>query len=68
VSDNCVKPSVLGADGFLFDSKLLDLSLTHRSWAYEHGGVDHNERLEFLGDSVLGFAVTGLLYKRFPPI
>jgi len=34
--------------------ELLDLALTHRSFAYEHGGVPDNERLEFLGDSVLG--------------
>src|SRR5690606_27427231 len=39
---------------------------THRSYAYEHGGSPHNERLEFLGDSVLGLAVTSMLYERFP--
>ncbi|OCG75307.1 ribonuclease III [Microbacterium sediminis] len=53
----------LGVD---IDAELLDLALTHRSWAYEHGGVPHNERLEFLGDSVLSLAVTSLLYERFP--
>ena len=34
--------------------ELLELALTHRSYAYEHGGLAHNERLEFLGDSILG--------------
>jgi ribonuclease-3 len=42
------------------------LALTHRSYAYEHGGIPHNERLEFLGDSVLGLAVTTMLFTRFP--
>lgn len=53
----------LGVD---FDPELLVLALTHRSWAYEHGGVPHNERLEFLGDSILGQAITIELYRRFP--
>ena len=47
---------------------LLDLALTHRSFAYEHGGVPDNERLEFLGDSVLGIVVTDELYRRFPDL
>src|ERR1700733_15145260 len=34
--------------------QLLMLALTHRSYAYEHGGLPTNERLEFLGDAVLG--------------
>ena len=46
--------------------ELLDLALTHRSYAYEHGGLPHNERLEFLGDSILGQAVTVMLYRDFP--
>ena len=45
----------LGVD---IDSELLELALTHRSYAYEHGGIPNNERLEFLGDSILGQAVT----------
>jgi ribonuclease-3 len=46
--------------------ELLDLALTHRSYAYEHGQIQHNERLEFLGDSVLGVVVTERLYREFP--
>lgn len=48
--------------------ELLDLALTHRSHAYEHGGAPHNERLEFLGDSVLGLAVTTELYRNHPEL
>jgi ribonuclease-3 len=47
---------------------LLEQSLTHRSFAYEQGGLPHNERLEFLGDSVLGLVVTEHLYQRFPDL
>lgn len=55
----------LGVD---IDPELLSLALTHRSWAYEHGQVPHNERLEFLGDSVLGQAVTVRLFTRHPEL
>jgi ribonuclease-3 len=47
---------------------LLELALTHRSFAYESGGLPTNERLEFLGDSVLGLVVTEELYKKFPEL
>ena len=47
---------------------LLEVALTHRSFAYEAGGLPTNERLEFLGDSVLGLIVTDELYKRFPDL
>ncbi|GAC1411864.1 MAG: ribonuclease III [Actinomycetota bacterium] len=46
--------------------QLLVLSLTHRSYAYEQGGLPTNERLEFLGDAVLGIVVTNSLYEEFP--
>ncbi|MFZ4842112.1 ribonuclease III [Mycetocola saprophilus] len=46
--------------------EILDLALTHRSYAYEHGGAPHNERLEFLGDSVLGLSMTAELYREYP--
>ncbi len=48
------------------DPALLTLALTHRSYAYENGGLPTNERLEFLGDSVLGIVVTDTLYRRYP--
>ncbi|MGI4896682.1 MAG: ribonuclease III [Janthinobacterium lividum] len=48
--------------------ELLALALTHRSYAYEHGGLPTNERLEFLGDSVLGLVVTDELYHRHPEV
>jgi len=54
--------------GVEIDAELLALAMTHRSYAYEHGGIPHNERLEFLGDSVLGLAVTTMLYRRFPDL
>jgi ribonuclease-3 len=47
---------------------LLQLALTHRSYAYENGGLAHNERLEFLGDSILGQAVTVMLYRENPTL
>jgi ribonuclease-3 len=47
---------------------LLTLTLTHRSYAYEHGGLPTNERLEFLGDSVLGLVVTDELYRSQPDL
>lgn len=50
------------------DRELLTLALTHRSYAYEHPGVAHNERLEFLGDSILGQAVTVMLYTTHPDL
>lgn len=52
--------------GIVVDADLLDLALTHRSYAYEHGQIPHNERLEFLGDSVLGVVVTEYLYRSYP--
>ncbi|HEX5858741.1 MAG TPA: ribonuclease III [Microbacterium sp.] len=55
----------LGVD---IDPELLSLALTHRSYAYENGGLPHNERLEFLGDSVLGQAVTVMLFTRHPEL
>jgi ribonuclease-3 len=49
------------------DGSLLRAALTHPSWAVEHGGTD-NERLEFLGDSVLSFVVAEYLYVIFPDV
>jgi ribonuclease-3 len=50
------------------DAELLERALTHRSYAYEHGGLPTNERLEFLGDSVLGVVVTETLYTTHPDL
>jgi ribonuclease-3 len=50
------------------DPALLERALTHRSFAYEHGGLPTNERLEFLGDSVLGLVVTDTLYHDHPDL
>ncbi len=46
----------------------LERALTHRSYAYENGGLPTNERLEFLGDSVLSLVVTDTLYKGHPTL
>lgn len=54
--------------GVSIDPDLLELALTHRSWAYENGGVANNERLEFLGDSILGQAVTVMLFTSYPDL
>ena len=48
--------------------QLLERALTHRSYAYEQGGLPTNERLEFLGDSVLGLVVTEHLFSSYPEL
>ncbi|MGH3423249.1 MAG: ribonuclease III [Nocardioidaceae bacterium] len=50
------------------DPGLMTHALTHRSYAYEHGGVPNNERLEFLGDAVLGVVVTETLFNAHPDL
>ncbi len=49
------------------DNNLLRQALTHRSYIYEKGlpEVQSNERLEFLGDAILGFIITDIIYSRF---
>ncbi len=63
--DRSVLLEKLGVD---IDSELLERALTHRSYAYEHGGIPNNERLEFLGDSILGQAVTVKLFRENPDL
>jgi ribonuclease-3 len=52
--------------GISVSDALLIQALTHRSYAYENGGLPTNERLEFLGDAVLGLVVTDALYRHYP--
>ena len=60
-------PAALVASlGAVIDPDLLQRALMHRSYAYENGGLPTNERLEFLGDAVLGIVVTETLYRRYP--
>jgi ribonuclease III len=54
--------------GVHLDPELFVLALTHRSFAHEAGGLPTNERLEFLGDSVLGLVVTEALYRAHPDL
>ncbi len=58
---------IAGIDVHLSD-ELLELALTHRSYAYENGGLPTNERLEFLGDSVLGLVITESLFATHPNV
>ena len=53
--------------GYSFkDKTLLRLCFTHPSYAHEHGGVKNNERLEYFGDSILGFITAEYLMQKFP--
>ncbi|MCX4386144.1 ribonuclease III [Micromonospora peucetia] len=56
------------AFGISLDPELLERALTHRSYAYENGGLPTNERLEFLGDSVLGVVITTALFHNHPDL
>ena len=50
------------------DQELFAQALAHRSWCAEHAGREPNERLEFLGDAVLGLIVTDYLYRSYPDL
>jgi ribonuclease-3 len=54
--------------GVPMDHGALRHALTHRSFAYENGGLPHNERLEFLGDAVLQLVVTDTLFRTHPDV
>jgi len=62
-------PDLDGGLGLRFrDPELRSAALTHRSYAFENDLNVTNERLEFLGDAVLGVVVTELAYRRFPDL
>ena len=76
-SAGAIQPVVPGDDprallterlAIVIEPALLEQALTHRSYAYENGGLPTNERLEFLGDSVLGLVVTDALYRNHPEL
>src|ERR687884_1977005 len=70
-SDKRRRPSTVlleQAFGIALDAELLRRALTHRSYAYENGGLPTNERLEFLGDSVLGVVITTALFHNHPDL
>jgi ribonuclease-3 len=66
VTEQVDRRPLLDALGVELGEELLTLALTHRSYAYEHGGLPTNERLEFLGDAVLGLTITDELFHRHP--
>jgi ribonuclease III len=58
-----------GQIDYLFtEPELLDQALAHRSWCAEEGESDSNERLEFLGDAVLGLVVAEHTYRTYPEL
>lgn len=63
--DHSLKPLEQALGHTFRDPEILSWALTHRSYHAEHPGVDHNERFEFLGDAVLGLAVTTFLFNEF---
>jgi len=60
------RAALVKALGIELPDELLTMALTHRSYSYENGGLPTNERLEFLGDAVLGLTITEELYHRHP--
>ena len=69
MTDSLKSPGLLEQRlGLPIDPVLLEQALTHRSFSYENGHCPTNERLEFLGDSVLGVVVTSTLYHTHPDL
>ena len=60
------RQNLIEALGVGLPEDLLTMALTHRSYSYENGGVPTNERLELLGDAVLGLVIVEELYRRHP--
>ena len=60
--------ALVDAWGTRIDAPLLQLALVHRSYANEAGGIANNERLEFLGDSVLSIVIAEKLYEQYPDV
>ena len=67
-ADGPERLELLHALGSGLSPELLGRALTHRSYAYENGGLPTNERLEFLGDAVLGLIVTDTLFRQYPDL
>lgn len=66
---SCKEPETPDLFGHHFaDPALLEQALSHRSWCSEQEGVASNERLEFLGDAVLGLVVAEHTYRTYPDL
>jgi len=66
-ADGTSFPALLEGLGYRFaDDRVIDQAMAHRSWCAEHPGHPSNERLEFLGDAVLGWVAADVAFRRFP--
>jgi ribonuclease-3 len=53
--------------GYQFSNlALLETAMRHSSWTAENEGFESNERLEFLGDALIGFVIGDVMYRRYP--